>query len=259
MPSGAKKRKAAKKKKEQQISVNGSNPNEQGNGDKRAEDERSSDSSEVNSPVSDGNPHHQRHKFGEGDGVSAKSGSSLDEQVTAESKLTVAEEAASRSKDAVQQNSSVNIKEDLKSAQNIKSLEVSIDSKKVFDDERSSISSSTDKQKEVDITTSASETTSKPQEDTIGPSSAPVSMSRAVEREMEATQDGTPEFENGSKENEDVEVVVSDKTLTPSGVAESSIDAKFSEPTENQPLVGSAAPRLAQRTSWLSCCGLFGD
>ncbi|CAN1167276.1 hypothetical protein LINPERPRIM_LOCUS34688 [Linum perenne] len=233
-----------------------------GNGDKRAEDERSSDSSEVNSPVSDGNPHHQRHKFGEGDGVSVKSGSSLDEQVAAESKLTVAEEAASRSKDAVQQNSSVNIKEDLTSAQNVKSLEVSIDSKKVFDDERSSISSSTDKQKEVDITTSASETTSKPKEDTIGPSSAPVSMSRAVEREMEATQDGTPEFENGSKENEVKSLPTSylaDEVPLDSGVAESSIDAKFSEPTENQPLVGSAAPRLAQRTSWLSCCGLFGD
>ncbi|CAN0910936.1 hypothetical protein LINGRAHAP2_LOCUS26565 [Linum grandiflorum] len=220
MPSGAKKRKAAKKKKEQQessnygISINGNN---HGNGGKKPEDERSSDSSEVNSPVSDGNPH---QTFGERNGVPVKSSSSLNEPVAAENKLTVAEEVvtgeAARSNNAVHQNDTVKIKEDFKSAQDVKSLE------------------------EAHIT-SASEL----------------------------------------KETEDVEVVVSsravdaDKTLTASGVTDTSInqnvpttatsinadvtkDNQFPESPENQPLVASA-PRLAQRTSWLSCCGLFGD
>ncbi|KAK8580566.1 hypothetical protein V6N13_143646 [Hibiscus sabdariffa] len=61
MPSGSKKRKAAKKKKEQAANTIDSNiPH--GNGDPRSQDERESDGGDVGSPASQGDHNHQ-HPF----------------------------------------------------------------------------------------------------------------------------------------------------------------------------------------------------
>ncbi|CAN1230409.1 hypothetical protein LINGRAPRIM_LOCUS1463, partial [Linum grandiflorum] len=196
-----------------------------GNGGKKPEDERSSDSSEVNSPVSDGNPH---QTFGERNGVPVKSSSSLNEPVAAEEVVTG---EAARSNNAVHQNDTVKIKEDFKSAQDVKSLE-----------EAHITSASELKETEVN--------------------SLPTSY---------LANEVLVPLDSGKNDDQDVEVVVSsravdaDKTLTASGVTDTTSinadvtkDNQFPESPENQPLVASA-PRLAQRTSWLSCCGLFGD
>ncbi|XP_044462540.1 uncharacterized protein LOC123193570 [Mangifera indica] len=50
-------------------------------------------------------------------------------------------------------------------------------------------------------------------------------------------------------------VPTSDAQITETN-AESMSDSKISESSENQPLI-AAAPRPAERTSWMSCCGLL--
>ncbi|CAN1847215.1 hypothetical protein LINPERHAP1_LOCUS38482 [Linum perenne] len=258
-----------------------------GNGDKNVEVERDSDTSELNSPASEGNPHHQ-HTFGEGNGEPEKSGPSPDDSV--EKEVTA---EASRSEEAGQQDVEVKIEEGTKSDQDVKNLEVSIehvDSDKVSRDDSSSTSSSSDDE---------SSAVEKKDEE-------------VMEGQLQATQVGDSEvidiFESGlkaselkslpksypandvpvlsdSRKNEEVlstsdtnaEVVVSsvneDKSLTSSGAVETTVkqnapgtetsvdanntkDTKFSDSTEKQPLLASA-PRVSQRTSFLSCCGLF--
>ncbi|KAI4298204.1 hypothetical protein L6164_031791 [Bauhinia variegata] len=67
MPSGAKRRKAAKKKKEKEANINNpSTDNPQGNDDSKSQDEKGSDGAEVNSPAyRDQDDHHR--PFNEGD------------------------------------------------------------------------------------------------------------------------------------------------------------------------------------------------
>ncbi|CAN1847216.1 hypothetical protein LINPERHAP1_LOCUS38482 [Linum perenne] len=217
-----------------------------GNGDKNVEVERDSDTSELNSPASEGNPHHQ-HTFGEGNGEPEKSGPSPDDSVVTENKLEEKEVTAeaSRSEEAGQQDVEVKIEEGTKSDQDVKNLETPV-----------------------------------------------ASMSQVMEGQLQATQVGDSEvidiFESGlkaselkslpksypandvpvlsdSRKNEEVlstsdtnaEVVVSsvneDKSLTSSGAVETTV--KQNAPG-TEPLLASA-PRVSQRTSFLSCCGLF--
>ncbi|CAN1847218.1 hypothetical protein LINPERHAP1_LOCUS38482 [Linum perenne] len=148
-----------------------------GNGDKNVEVERDSDTSELNSPASEGNPHHQ-HTFGEGNGEPEKSGPSPDDSVVTENKLEEKEVTAeaSRSEEAGQQDVEVKIEEGTKSDQDVKNLEVSIehvDSDKVSRDDSSSTSSSSDdessavEKKDEELQKTAASVTPKNQEDTV--------------------------------------------------------------------------------------------
>ncbi|KAJ7947233.1 transcriptional regulator ATRX-like isoform X2 [Quillaja saponaria] len=65
MPSGAKKRKAAKKKKEKEAHINSPTNNSQGNDDLRSHDKKGSDGGEVDSPAHQDH-HNHRHPFNEG-------------------------------------------------------------------------------------------------------------------------------------------------------------------------------------------------
>ncbi|CAN1847219.1 hypothetical protein LINPERHAP1_LOCUS38482 [Linum perenne] len=244
-----------------------------GNGDKNVEVERDSDTSELNSPASEGNPHHQ-HTFGEGNGEPEKSGPSPDDSVV----------KASRSEEAGQQDVEVKIEEGTKSDQDVKNLEVSIehvDSDKVSRDDSSSTSSSSDDE---------SSAVEKKDEELQKTDTPVASMSQVMEGQLQATQVGDSEvidiFESGlkaselkslpksypandvpvlsdSRKNEEVlstsdtnaEVVVSsvneDKSLTSSGAVETTVkqnapgtetsvdanntkDTKFSDSTEKQ-------------------------
>ncbi|KAA8514999.1 hypothetical protein F0562_018214 [Nyssa sinensis] len=66
MPSGAKKRKAAKKKKEKEANIANSATNSQGDDDLKTHDEKESDGGEVSSPESQDHPNLQ-HPFTEGE------------------------------------------------------------------------------------------------------------------------------------------------------------------------------------------------
>ncbi|CAN1847217.1 hypothetical protein LINPERHAP1_LOCUS38482 [Linum perenne] len=274
-----------------------------GNGDKNVEVERDSDTSELNSPASEGNPHHQ-HTFGEGNGEPEKSGPSPDDSVVTENKLEEKEVTAeaSRSEEAGQQDVEVKIEEGTKSDQDVKNLEVSIehvDSDKVSRDDSSSTSSSSDdessavEKKDEELQKTAASVTPKNQEDTatqVGDSEViDIFESGLKASELKSLPKSYPANDvpvlSDSRKNEEVlstsdtnaEVVVSsvneDKSLTSSGAVETTVkqnapgtetsvdanntkDTKFSDSTEKQPLLASA-PRVSQRTSFLSCCGLF--
>ncbi|CAN1847214.1 hypothetical protein LINPERHAP1_LOCUS38482 [Linum perenne] len=206
-----------------------------GNGDKNVEVERDSDTSELNSPASEGNPHHQ-HTFGEGNGEPEKSGPSPDDSVVTENKLEEKEVTAeaSRSEEAGQQD-----------VEDVKNLEVSIehvDSDKVSRDDSSSTSSSSDdessavEKKDEELQKTAASVTPKNQEvtpttetnavistseeviptevsndtvkdDVLLDSDTPVaSMSQVMEGQLQATQVGDSEvidiFESGLKASE---------------------------------------------------------
>ncbi|CAN1847213.1 hypothetical protein LINPERHAP1_LOCUS38482 [Linum perenne] len=209
-----------------------------GNGDKNVEVERDSDTSELNSPASEGNPHHQ-HTFGEGNGEPEKSGPSPDDSVVTENKLEEKEVTAeaSRSEEAGQQDVEVKIED-------VKNLEVSIehvDSDKVSRDDSSSTSSSSDDEssavekkdeelqktaasvtpnEEVTPTTETNAVISTSEEviptevsndtvkdDVLLDSDTPVaSMSQVMEGQLQATQVGDSEvidiFESGLKASE---------------------------------------------------------
>ncbi|CAI0452016.1 unnamed protein product [Linum tenue] len=295
MPSGAKKRKAAKKKKEQQAyhhHPNGNNP--QGNGDQKVEDERDSDISELNSPGSEGNPHHQ-DTFREGNGLPEKTG------MAAENQIAENPNGEAGPSDEAGHHDDVVIKregDEKSSDQEVKSRDVTIehiDSGKSSDGDRSSTSSSSssddesstvqDKHKEVVI--QVSEAQQQPPNEVITEMESAEVVNPEVKlptsyqsNEVLLPSDSGKNQEVFPTSDQNVEVIVTsktvseDKTTTSLGSAtETSIhqdastetgvdavyakDTKISESIEKQPLVTNNAPRLAQRTSWFSCCGLL--
>ncbi|RDX63809.1 hypothetical protein CR513_57717 [Mucuna pruriens] len=68
MPSGAKKRKAARKKKEKERNINPSTNNPQGNVDLKSQDEKGSDGGESNSPAFHEHVDDHHHPFTDGSG-----------------------------------------------------------------------------------------------------------------------------------------------------------------------------------------------
>ncbi|CAN0853752.1 hypothetical protein LINGRAHAP2_LOCUS5723 [Linum grandiflorum] len=199
----------------------------QGNGDKKVEDERDSDTSELNSPASEGNSHHQ-HSFSEGSGEPERNGQSPDEAVVAENKLEPEEGIgeAGRSEEASQQDVEVNVEEDV-------NLEVSIErdsssTSSSDDDESSAVDNkSAELQNTAVITPKNEEVIPIPEtnaviatsEEAVMPnevskndaapldSDTPVTpMSQVMEHQLEATQVADSEVidivERGLKENE---------------------------------------------------------
>ncbi|CAN0853750.1 hypothetical protein LINGRAHAP2_LOCUS5723 [Linum grandiflorum] len=231
-----------------------------GNGDKKVEDERDSDTSELNSPASEGNSHHQ-HSFSEGSGEPERNGQSPDEAVVAENKLEPEEGIgeAGRSEEASQQDVEVNVEEDV-------NLEVSIErdsssTSSSDDDESSAVDNkSAELQNTAVITPKNEEVIPIPEtnaviatsEEAVMPnevskndaapldSDTPVTpMSQVMEHQLEATQVADSEVidivERGLKENE----VKSLPKSYPSNEVPVALDSGAVETTVNQNAPGT--------------------
>ncbi|XP_057949006.1 uncharacterized protein LOC131144394 [Malania oleifera] len=85
MPSGSKKRKAAKKKKEKRANINSSANTSHGNNGLKLRDEKESDGGEVGSPASQDHQHHER-PFGEAAGEEDKTDTSSVQSFASENK-----------------------------------------------------------------------------------------------------------------------------------------------------------------------------
>ncbi|KAJ6377464.1 hypothetical protein OIU76_026439 [Salix suchowensis] len=152
MPSGSKKRKAAKKKMEKNdnSSINSNNP--QGNGDPRSLDEREGDCGEVGSPVSQ-DQHNYQHPFNEGNGDSEKGGPSPANSSAHQNKPIegVPGDAEGSHQVEPEDNSAIKIERD--SEQNVESKDIieHVDCRKESHDEddRSSSSSSSSNESQV--------------------------------------------------------------------------------------------------------------
>ncbi|CAN1283308.1 hypothetical protein LINPERPRIM_LOCUS18331 [Linum perenne] len=217
-----------------------------GNGDKNVEVERDSDTSELNSPASEGNPHHQ-HTFGEGNGEPEKSGPSPDDSVVTENKLEEKEVTAeaSRSEEAGQQDVEVKIEEGTKSDQDVKNLETPVASMSQVMEGQLQATQVGDSEV-IDIFESglkASELKSLPK--SYPANDVPVLSDSRKNEEVLSTSDPNAEVVVSS--------VNEDKSLTSSGAVETTV--KQNAPG-TEPLLASA-PRVSQRTSFLNCCGLF--
>ncbi|KAJ7968840.1 Cell wall integrity and stress response component 4 like [Quillaja saponaria] len=150
MPSGAKKRKAAKKKKEMEAHINPVTNNSQGNDDLRFQNEKGSDGSEVDSPAHQDHHNHQ-HPFNEGNKeLEERDPAATPSLVTAEKSM---EEVTSIVEGAhtvgVEDDGVVNIGRDFKSDETSGIKEVNIEQvesnkESHLGDDRSSSSSSDD-------------------------------------------------------------------------------------------------------------------
>ncbi|KAM6575871.1 hypothetical protein CsatA_024198 [Cannabis sativa] len=290
MPSGAKKRKAAKKKKEKEATITTSSHTNNPHGgydDSKSQDEKGSDGGEVMSPVYEGH-HSNRQHFHEGseegDSSGARSIVAKDksvERVSRERSLKSGKnsenkdvrieyvESGKESRDGDDRNSSSS------------SSSRSSSSSSSSDDESRAIEKKQDLKANVSILDSPVESSSAEEKNKVDElSSKPVLVSDVIK----------PGFENGAEKLSTVETVTDlsskkseDKSaksspsksesvsntyeveeLPPSSGCEAQTsnanqDIKTSEtpePSENQPLV-APTPRPVQKTSWLSCCGIF--
>ncbi|KAL5774108.1 hypothetical protein ACOSP7_011665 [Xanthoceras sorbifolium] len=290
MPSGAKKRKAAKKKKEQASSTNSTttnnnNNNRLGNGDPKSQDERESDGGDSGSPASQDH-HNQQHPFDKGNEESEMGDPKSMEEVSRDIKGTA--KVGSEDNGAVKNQRELESKDDL-GGQNI-SIE-HVEFQKESHDGSSSSSSSSDNESQAVEKVSIGKTDdpvaeTAPAVDSVKPlvnvakEVINVAESNSYKNSMAPTL-----IESRSKENEElkrnedkviplygesvevswtvVEPVTNENegTSLPLAAPDSSNGAelrnsKSTQSSENQPLL-APAPRVEQRTSWLSCCGLF--
>ncbi|KAJ6979371.1 hypothetical protein NC653_027506 [Populus alba x Populus x berolinensis] len=156
MPSGAKKRKAARKKREKEVSDSSSisSNNPQGNGDPKSPNERESDGGEIGSPVSLDQHNHQ-HPFNAGNGESEKGGPSPANSFAHQNKPMegVPGDAEGSHKVEPEDNRAIKIEREVNSDQNVESKDVIeyVDCPKESPDEddRSSSSSSSSNESQV--------------------------------------------------------------------------------------------------------------
>ncbi|XP_022142230.1 uncharacterized protein LOC111012397 [Momordica charantia] len=256
MPSGAKKRKAAKKKKELGAHINPSSNTSQGNDDVKSQDDKGSDSGELDSPASQNHPSHS-NPFGEGNKEIQESSSSSS-RVLSNIETNQKVGLASESKNGTVQNESVE-----GSCAN----------------DRSSSSSSDDES--VD-TTKNSEVLDGKTNDLVVPTAASIVYS--VTPEVSASEETISIVESASVENTAIpDIIASEKLGTrlpevtnvpvsaPTDLSlkqdedrdlhlsvhieVSECPENFKPESEDQPFIGSR-PAVPQRTSWWSCCGL---
>lgn len=309
MPSGAKKRKAAKKKKEQAF--NNINPstinNPLGNDDPRSQDERDSDGGDAGSPASHDGHNHQ-HSFGQG-GDEERSQSHLTEEKSVEEAAKDAKSTERSGLDDVD----VKIVKEWEPNKDLESTHVSI--QHVDRDKSSSTSSNSssddesqafEKKSNEETCNLGSDAASYSTEDksatvlseevlkvaenntlenadsnsaveTVAVDNLVKNMSSVPEEVEFSAKNSVPDVvESGLKENEEkllpssngvsgVELEgVEGKNFPSSGIptAETSNVAEKNHASgphgypEKQPLVAPTPPPV-QRTSWLSCCGLF--
>ncbi|XP_038882131.1 uncharacterized protein LOC120073379 [Benincasa hispida] len=261
MPSGAKKRKAAKKKKELEAHINPS----QGNEDAKNQDDKGSDSGEIDSPASQNHPSHS-NPFGEGSkeiqessssdaGVSSNVGTNQKVGLVSERKNGNVQNESVKGSRADDHSSSSS---DDESVDPTKKPEV-LDGKTndlVVPTAASIVDSITPELSASEETISIAESASV--ENTATPD---MIVSKKLETTPFSTTDGvtyvlvTAPRDLSSKPNEDRNLHLSG-TNNFAAHAKNSESAKNSKPeSEDQPLIGSRPP-VPQRTSWLSCCGL---
>ncbi|KAK9022802.1 hypothetical protein V6N11_003041 [Hibiscus sabdariffa] len=319
MPSGSKKRKAAKKKKEQAANTINPSTNSipHGNGDPRSQDERESDDGDVGSPASQGDHNHQ-HPFSqkeeEGKGGPSPIQLHVAEEKSAEGSIRDAENTDRSGSDDVV---AVKFEKELKAKEEFESTLVTV--KHVEHDKSSSSSSSSsddesqasEKKSKEEAYNFGSEVTSYGNEDKpatlmseevpkvveneavgIVNSNSAVGLGTAnVDNLLKTALSVQEEVDNASEvsANKSLPDVVepglkgSEEKLLPStngvsrlglgeneGKISSSSDTSAESSTvgdktqhfeshdhsEKQPLVASTPP-MVQRTSVLSCCGLF--
>lgn len=324
MPSGAKKRKAAKKKKEKEAHINtdnNTNTNNSnkplGNNDPRSQDEKDSDG-EGGSPTSGGNNSNQ-HSFDEGNGESAVADKSMKEGTG---------DAQDTCKVALDDRHALKIQRDLNGKKSvildvIKDDSSSSSTSSSSDDDSQVIQVKTDKEAHnVDkpVGLGLGEVVQVNANDSLKAAKEVIDSVRAFASEVEETIHVTegiaaetsvasdvgktsfnkkkglpPKLEElsevlsamedlQSRGNADNVFPICDENVgASSGVLESAVkgsdskiwrssdapvteslktmespkDSKIPEYSEEKPHVCAAPPPMGQRTSWLSCCGLF--
>ncbi|KAL4019517.1 hypothetical protein IC575_018266 [Cucumis melo] len=255
MPSGAKKRKAAKKKKELEAHINPA----QGNENAKNQDDKGSDSGEIDSPASQNHPSHS-NPFGEGNkeiqessssdaGVPSNVGTDQKVKLSSERKNgNVENESVKGSRDDDHSSSS----SDDESVDTTKKPEV-LDGKTddlVVPTAASILNSITPELSASEETISIAESASV--ENTAIPD---MTVSKKLETTPFQSADGVTNVsmaaprDLSSKPNEDRNLHVS------AHVANSESAENSKTESEDQPLIGSRPP-VPQRSSWLSCCGL---
>ncbi|CAL1400733.1 unnamed protein product [Linum trigynum] len=276
-------------------SSNGNNP--QGNGDQKVEDERDSDISEVNSPGSEGNPHRQHtFDEGNGlpgnTGIAAENPTGetgrSDEAAHHDDEVIKREEDG-KSSDQEVKNREVTLEHmDSEKASHGDRSSTSSSSSSSDDESSSAVQ---DKLNEVVIPISEEVITEMEAAEVVNPEVIEIAEGGLKDHEVKlptSYQSNEVLVPLDSGKNQEVfptsdqnvevvsETVTEGKTLASLGAAaETSIpqgarastetdvsavyakDTKISESIEKQPLVANNAPRLAQRTSWFSCCGLL--
>ncbi|XP_022925783.1 uncharacterized protein LOC111433088 isoform X2 [Cucurbita moschata] len=220
MPSGAKKRKAAKKKKELEAHINPSSIASQGNEDVKNRSDKGSDSGEVESPASENQPSHS-NPFGKGNKEVEESSSS---NSGTNQKLGL----ASETKNGTLQNHSSSSSDD-ESVDTTKEPEIAPTAASIVNSVTPEVSAS---EETIGVVESASV------ENTAIPD-----MITSEKLSLTAPRDPS------SKPNED-------RNLHLSAHSKGSESAEnFNPESEDQPLIVSRPP-VPRRTSWLSCCGL---
>ncbi|KAL4385941.1 hypothetical protein GQ457_09G003420 [Hibiscus cannabinus] len=277
MPSGAKKRKAAKKKKEQQAvnNINSSTDNNPyGNDDTKSLDERDSDGGDVGSPASQVN-HNNRHSFNHREEERKTAPSPVESHVTEEKSL----EEAIRDAENMEKSGLDDVEAAPARIQHVEH------------DKSSSCSSSSDYESQASEKMSKAEKTSHGN----GDKSATVVSMKVAENGTHGDVNGnsaveaaavenlvktvTEEVGNGTiiSANESVEscsnesetesflpsngisgVELEGKVFSSSSthVEENTRDSEPHDSSKKQPPV-AATPPTVQRTTLLSCCGLF--
>ncbi|XP_023543820.1 uncharacterized protein LOC111803573 [Cucurbita pepo subsp. pepo] len=225
MPSGAKKRKAAKKKKELEAHINPSSNASQGNEDVKNRNDKGSDSGEVESPASENQPSHS-NPFGKGNKEVEESSSS---NSGTNQKLGL----ASETKNGTLQNHSSSSSDD-ESVDTTKEPEV-------LDEKIAPMAASIVNSVTPEVSAS---------EETIGVvESASVENTAIPDMITSEKLSLTAPRDLSSKPNEDTNLHLS------AHIKGSENAENFNPESEDQPLIVSRPP-VPRRTSWLSCCGL---
>ncbi|XP_022978757.1 uncharacterized protein LOC111478620 isoform X2 [Cucurbita maxima] len=219
MPSGAKKRKAAKKKKELEAHISPSSNASQGNEDVKNRNDKGSDSGEVESPASENQPSHS-NPFGKGNKEVEESSSS---NSGTNQKLGIAAET----KNGTLQNHSSSSSDD-ESVDTTKEPEIAPTAASIVNSVTPEVSAS---EETIGVVESASV------ENTAIPD-----MITSEKLSLTAPRDLS------SKPNEDTNLHLS------AHIKGSENAENFNPESEDQPLI--SRPPVPRRTSWLSCCGL---
>lgn len=320
MPSGAKKRKAAKKKKEMEAHINSNKP--LGNDEPRSQDEKNSDG-ESGSPASQDNNNHQ-HSFDKGNGESSKTDLSPDQSVVANKSIKEGTGDALKFQRDMNANTS-STKDDSSSSSSSSTSSSSDDDSQVSqvkkDEEARNVDKPVGLGLEEVVQLTANDSLQAAKDDLFMKTSSVIDSVKAFYSEVEETihvsegisaetlvasdvgklsldkkkeslppkleevsevssamGDSQPRnnadnvfpicdenvggssggFESAVKESDSKILPSSDAPVTEScKTVGSPKDSNIPESSEEKPHVHSVPPPMAQRTSWLSCCGLF--
>lgn len=263
MPSGAKRRRKAKKKKGEAnqsnaSSANTSDTNDQGY-DTTTQDERDSDGGEVGA-LARQVQQNRHHSFHEGDSKSKKKEASSVKPALVWKKKSMDEVPKGAESSVVQ------IDWQLKPDEDSESRDVTVGDYRRSSSSSSSSDDSRAAKKELKEETSNS--TSGPSSNEVNPvingsSIDKLSVSDAVDRGLKEIEEKLVTVTNIPTRVPSEETI--EKVLPPSGgpsaetsnvpEAGNTRDSESSQVSEKQPLLATNPP-VAQRTSWLSCCGL---